>query len=426
MRRAQIVVAVLLALVSLAAADTWGSYGRRRYVGPHGRHYVVVRGESLTVGAPFVLARLTPGAPPVEPREVHDSWTKVGKGKPEPLTRPGDEVLARGGLADTPYDVLVSGTGLGFAAVETWGMLGSGDTLVIVSRDGSLQHRLRIHDLFEPIERLRFTQSFSSLWWYRGGWIDDEAREVVLCPADGDLRIVDWDTGEIRRGTKPRVARALSHGDPRIRTLALELISESRIKGLDERIAVLLAGETQPLRIRLRAAIALAVVSGDRRGKALVLKTALMKTSSDRPDPSGLFEIDPENNPRGLAIEHLPELFGESALEQIERAAPRDPEAAAAAVAKLGDGVVPRLIELVEKEGAPWAAAGLGKLGSRRALPVLLAAIASSDESLVFWAVESASAIAGREILPDLEALKSGGVSSKWLDWEIESLRKRR
>ena len=119
-------------LIALAPSlDTWAPFANKRVVDPTARTYVIVRapkkkeGESVFGGpGEFQLVRASAEARLVE--NLEDRTGKVALGP-----REEDEIVAKGKLPVLPVDVLVSANH-GFCAVETYGSMGRGRTLVSI------------------------------------------------------------------------------------------------------------------------------------------------------------------------------------------------------------------------------------------------------------------------------------------------------
>ncbi|MCZ6601638.1 MAG: HEAT repeat domain-containing protein [Planctomycetota bacterium] len=393
-------------------ADTWVPYRDQRVVDPTGQYYVVCKpkGERSRKGIPFLFAERGPDNDAVEPAQEPIS----GRGRGDLAEsdenlfglREGDRLIARGTLVAHPYKILVSSAGIGFVAIERYGQLGFGESVVIVDKGGKIRHSLKLADLFTPEEISLFPHTASSIWWYEGGWIDEERTSVVLL-GKGKITVVDFETGRVTPGGSREVLDAIASNDPALIQPALEATTMMRLGGLEDTLGNLLTDEEQPYSIRLRAAVALAV-RGDRSGVDLVARTA----QKPPPLPGGQEVWD-------YALLHLPDVLGEEALPILRDMMRTRPGTAQAPVAsafiRLGEAGVPTLIDLMGdgEEGLVRRAAAscLGQVGSKNALPALLDAAADDNVSLAAAALGAAIRIGGEEIAKDLLALLERGTS---------------
>jgi hypothetical protein len=383
-----------LILASAASSDMWGSWHAKRVADPYGRHYVVLRYHDGSNSARYTFAEIGPDAPPAESEEYeeYENWKdwSIGGG-----LREGDRIVSRGSLETPSYDVIVSATGMGFVGVEEWWHFGHGNAVTIVPADGGAKITRTLVELLTPREIDAFPRSTSSIWWLRGAWLDDAARKVVLVSRAGHLRTVGWDDGSVAEGTDADVVRALALPYPAARTLALELASERRIGAAKGAAAALLEDRSEPLPIRLRAAVALASI-GDLRGKDLVVRSA---------DAERALAEDPAAE---YAVAHLPSVLGEKAIPLLAELLREGVAEAMWGFYALGHRAVPALTALV-REGQADAASVLLWLGTRQAVPALLGAICAEDRWLAQAAAKAAIELSGDEIAPELtETLRRG------------------
>jgi len=381
--------AVAILLLAGTAIAHWGDWTAGRETGPHGRYYVVLRYHEATKGVRYSLARIGDDAPPVE-RAEYGSWKEFGDWSIERGVRDGDRILSTGGLPHPPHTVLVSATGLGFVGVGDEMENGVEKPLTLVPAAGKPVRIYELADLFSHREILGFELSGSGVGYLRGAWIDDGARKVVAVASESIIRTVTWDDGKVAKGGDADILRALDLPYDDARTLALELAAERRIAGAKAGAKRILADETEPTAMRLRAAVALAAI-GDMSGRDFVVLEA------DAGD--------------AYAIRYLPEVLGEKAIPRLiarlagaeesfqlgydVRATDAAINAAAAACVRLGRAGYPALVKLLAAE-KNWAAAeALVSIGDRRAvLPLLEAGF-----------VREAVALSGDEIAPELTDL---------------------
>lgn len=393
---ALLVPTFLLAVATAAAPDSWMPYGKKRVPDPTGRFYVVLDDVNYGIGGvTFAFVAAKAGTDPVTRQD-----TEAFKDPPKDFgVREGDTVLSTGKLTTAPLEVRVSSLGNGFAAMEEHGGVGGGDSFVWVTREGVVKHVRRMAELFTREEIEQFTHTVSSIWWFRAGWIDEEAREVVVVGNGGLVRAVSIDTGKVRKGGDAEIRRGIALPDPDACVPALDLAIERKLTGLEEELRGLFANAKAPLGARLRAAVALAA-SGDRRGKDLVRATAA------KPRPADVAKED-----REYAVEHLADLLGDEAIPLL-RAAMRGPadeawHAAQQGFVRLGARAVPVLVEMLAeaKESNDYrggAAYALGGIGSKDGVPALVAAVADPQGYVANAALNAAIGIAKEEIAKDL------------------------
>jgi len=122
--------------------------------------------------------------------------------------RPQDEVVAAGSLPFHAFHVLVSSSGLGFAALWDLSCLEHALALILVDSGGTFLRRYEVGDLYSPHERSllcdRIRISERPTGWL-GGWldskdayVDEAARTLVLLPREETARCVSFVTGEVR------------------------------------------------------------------------------------------------------------------------------------------------------------------------------------------------------------------------------------
>jgi hypothetical protein len=389
------VAVVLAGIVPAARADSWMPYGKRRVVDPTGQYYVVV--GDAEGGVAFQYVRVKPASEPV----TAQTFTGHGEAPKEIGVREGDTVLAAGKLTTAPLEIRVSSLGLGFAAMEEYASVGHGESFVWVGADGRVKHVKRMADLFTPKEIESFTHTTSSIWWFHAAWIDETANEVVVVGNQGLVRVVNVSTGKVRPGGDDEIRRGIASSDPEALVPALDLAVDRKTPGLAERLRAIVADAKLAVAARLRAAVALAA-AGDRRGADLVRATAVA------PATGGAAED------KKYALANLPRLLGADAIPLLKKAMspPADSGVWWAAVQgflAIGEDAVPVLSAmLTEPEKSSdyrgGAAHALGRIGSRAALPALLAAVPDKEEYVANAALNAAIGIGKDTVSKDLAA----------------------
>lgn len=394
---------VLTGAISLVAApagaDSWGPYGARREVDPTGRWSVVLRAGKQGVSADFTLAEAPAGAPPVTPIAP---GAPFAPNPPDVNVREGDAILATGTLESAPLEVRVSARGLGFAAMEEYGGVGGGVSFAWVGRDGSVRHPKRLGDLFSAEEIRAFRHTVSSIWWFRGAWIDEDARETIVVGAGQAIRAVSIETGVVRKADAAEIRRALRFPDPQAGALAIDLARELALDGVEDALAAMLADERAVLRLRVRAAAALAE-RRDLRGKAVLVAAAAT------PRPAAVDKADYE-----FALEHLPAALGLDAVPLLKAAMRGESadgwSAGMSGFVALGEPAVAALLAMLTEAGQSndyrgGAAHALGRIGSKAAVSGLVAAIADPQEYVANAAANGAIAVGKDSIAKELVAL---------------------
>jgi hypothetical protein len=392
---------VFLAVVVLgvyeagARADSYSPYPESRIADAMGRYYVVInrkggpRYEDAVGPVRLTIAERRTGSPPVvsatgfvKPR-LDDL---AGNGRRlfyemvnRPTVRAGDLVHGRIDFDEPPQVVLVSRTGLGVVAVGVYGggyqTLREGFALEVVSPDGKVRNRKRLNELFGRDALASYYNGSGSVWWLGGGWIDEEAREVVVVGSrynrereQRQIVVVGIEDGKVRKGEVKQIVNAIIKRDPGALEFALELANEMGLGETRQHLPGILSKEDLPLGARLRAAVFLAS-SGDKRGGKLLATTAVMakkkQVEEERP------EYDPAiASATAYAIEHLPEVLGEGALPTLREATRRYGYGVIIVRAfwDIGPKAVPTLIAMLEDhadvDSQYSGAKALGKIGS--------------------------------------------------------------
>lgn len=391
--RTLLLAALATAAVTPALADSWKAPRAERFVDAVGDRHVIVDTEGA-----FILARRAEGADPVTAmRDDEGSW----KDSKIPV-RDGDVVIARGTLPHRPVDLLVSGAGHGFVALDQWARCGYGKIVIVVDGSGKQTHALSLAQVFPDTDiDEAFMHTVSSIWWRRGGWIDDPGRSAVIVANGGIVRVLDLKTGQGRDGRDDDLLRGVRHPSATARNLALELVAEKETPGVEADVAAIVAAKVQPMSTRLRAALVLAK-RGDPRGRTLFEEATVI------PLADGVTKEDQK-----YAVTHLTLFLGDDALPVL-REQMRGPAGAAWHSAQLGfqalgEKAVPTLLEMLAEtaESSDYrggAAHALGRIGSRTALIGLLAAVGDADEYTANAAANAAIKIGGDDCAEALVA----------------------
>lgn len=313
-----------------AHADSWAPPQKAVYQSEGGRFAVAIDPDGESPGAQYALTIAT-GA------------------------RRGAE-LAKGRLAQVPYTVVVSSRGLGFAAIENYGMLGLGFSAILVSSEGAVVAEERLEDLFTKDEIEAFPATVSSIWWLRDSWIDEERRAAVVVSNLGQVREISFggtafSPGKVQKGDGQLVLRAFLDG----RESAADLMATGAFPDARPGLLELFNRPKGPKALILRAAVALSAL-GDRTAQAY-LDAAL---ESERLNGLGFDDI-------GFAVRHLRDAFGEDALPRLAKLLTKKKslftEAAADGLKAFGPRAIPVYIEVVAGGGS-----SLGRVNAIKAL----------------------------------------------------------
>jgi hypothetical protein len=315
----RIAIAGLLIAVAVPSVhgDSYRPFRNFRQVDPTGRYYVVVKKNGgpedpgdAGDGTPVTLAiaERKPGTGPVSPAEDSEGRDEAIRANPDVKVREGDRLLGRGKLDRSPRYIVISSTGLGVVGLDVrghnYGNVRSPDALVIVRTDASVRHRKALIDLFSAKEIEQFVHSAGSIFWVGGGWIDEARKDVIVVgsrewpdmePIPRLFRVVNLETGIVRRGSPELILTALSARNLGALPAAIELAGELKLNGAKDDLVKVFSDDKLSLAVHLRACVALAAL-GDRRGGDLMKKTA--------------FADSPE---RGYAIGELPSVIGDDA-----------------------------------------------------------------------------------------------------------------
>lgn len=309
--------------------DRWGPFLDRRVVSPSGMRYAVVRKQGRT--ATFELVRRREGAPPMTAAIA----SRRGRGASIDRDR-GDTVLGTGVLPQLPMDVRVLEDG-GLVAFEQYARLGYGDVVTWVDPDGKVRTRVRLQDLFDEPTIKGFRHSVSSIWWYRGWWVDEARQRAVVVAHDGHLREVSLSTGRVAIPDPSVVWGVVHAGTQEERELALELCAQLKPKSVLVRTLPLAKDVSEPMGVRLRAALAAQMAHAPDSFVELFLAAARDE------------KVDIAT--RRYAVAHLADVMGEKALpvlrEMLRGRASKLWAAAQDALVALGEAAVPVLIAMV-------------------------------------------------------------------------------
>jgi HEAT repeat protein len=384
---------VLAAAAATATADSWMAPVAERFVDSGGDYHVVV-----SPAGKFKYARRGSANDALDAKRDAEGGWKSDRTIP---IRKGDVLIAEGELPHRPMEVVVSNRGSGFVAIDQYAQLGYGDIVVVVDSAGRITHRKKLVDLFPKVGVGVFQHSVSSIWWRTGAWMDDDNEEAVIVANGGRVRIVRLASGDVREGGPEDIVRALDHPSAVARDMALDLVRDKKIVGVEPALVDLLGDADSARSTRLRVAVILAE-RGDLAGKDVLVEAA------QSPRPEGISEQD-----HAYAIENLPAVLGVEALPLLRKAM-RGPATdawhpAQLAFASLGEKAVPTLLEmLAEVEESPdyrgGAAHALGKLRSESALEGLLAAVGDENEYTANAAANAAIAIGGADCAAALVA----------------------
>jgi hypothetical protein len=163
MTRAPAITLLLVAssIVGTVRADQRPRLLDCRSVDSSGQYYVVAKKDNehrerweIT----FEFAERRPGSQPVSwARNRFDLRKFAEVANPDVSVREGDILLGQGRLKRIEWDFVISSTGLGFVALDSYGanvkqLDGRGEVLVVVARDGTVRHRKGVSDLFSAAD----------------------------------------------------------------------------------------------------------------------------------------------------------------------------------------------------------------------------------------------------------------------------------
>ena len=390
------------------AADSWGPYGQERIVDTTGRYYVVITQlDSPVKGGTFALVRAKADAEPVHGYQNNRFRPKRDK---ETGIRDGDKVLARGKLRPLPLHVRVSSGGTGFAVMGTYGGQSiHGGEFAWVDRTGTLRHEKGLDELFTEAEYKTFTHTVSSVWWFVDAWVVDDPGQIVLVGGSKDgpgfVKVISTADGKVRSGGDAELRAAIGGSDPRAMLAAVKIAVRRGMKGLGPHLRRLVVDDSAEMAARLEAA-RLVVKEGD-QASANAAAALMKRVVSSEP------QNQVEREAQEYAFRHLREVLrGGDSLPFLERAL-RDPkrthfEGVRWALMAAGPSALSMLRDVLGdkalSEGARATAAYALRVGRRRALPALLAAIEDKSAVVARAALEAAVSIDRRGIDKELAA----------------------
>jgi len=370
MRHCALVLPLLLALPILAvpaAADSWMAPIPKLVASEDGRWYAIVEPHESWGEARFQLVRRAKGKPPREaPSRSRGTSDDAVRLEPES----GDVVVAKGDAGFMPMEVRCLDGGKGFVLFETYANIGYQTVLQRHDAQGKVLWKRSLGDLFRPEQIERFLHTVSSIWWYEGVWIDEEAGDVVIAhkgeAGRGVVRVA-LATGKHRAGKPTDLLRQIGRGSAQERIEALASASEWKLDGLLEVVQAAFAKTTTPALARLHFAVHLQA-AGDEGGKEFAVACA----RSDNPPDVRCFAV--QNLSRFLpAAEAMPHFV--DAMRAKDDAVWRAAEEALRGLGAAAVGTLAAMI-LDEKESERYragAATALWNMGAPAApaLPAL-------------------------------------------------------
>ena len=301
---------ILLLLAAIARADRWKRFERKEYKSANGEHALVV-----------------------EPDKSCVLDGKAGK------------------LHNLPLQVHVLDGKSAAVLFERYARIGYGDSLAYVVED-RVRWRLKLSALFDARTVATFRRSVSSIWWYRTWWVDEPRKKIVVVTKKNLIREVDLETGKVFASPVSVVLTAIAL--PHARERALELAAELELKGALVVARPLVADQTLPVGVRLRAALAVQAAGGDRVGAALFEEA--LKPGRKQEE-------------RDFALRAIPGALGRIGIPTLRREALTRESAWAAshALAALGENGAKVLVEIitgdsVRKSSRDYAALALSRL----------------------------------------------------------------
>ncbi|WP_391601811.1 HEAT repeat domain-containing protein [Thalassoglobus polymorphus] len=409
-------------------ADSYGPYADFRQVDPTGRYYVVVKklpgwGDDPGRGGRvrFDFVKTKPGTEPVTFEQNYFDRDKVHylnflnpneKKNPKVKVREGDTLLGQGILNRAPGNILISSTGQGFVTLDVFGYNFADrknlDSLVVVSKDGVVQHRKSLYDLYSVKEISQFNFTAGGVFWVEGGWIDEQQGSAVVISVITDtdhpsriIRVVDLDSGEVSKGSSDEIVTALKKGIPRAMPFAIELAIELRMKNCTPYLANIYSSEEFGDDIRTYAAVGLALF-GEMGSKEFLRESVTTQST------------DSTRNSVKFAINHLNEIFGSDAPQLLREIACKTDNYVSHQFMKTPSKSIPILIEMIEDRKCPdgqlVAVHCLGRFGTEKAIPSLVKVFQKESNSSSRLKQYSAVALgeigpASQAVLPHLQSI---------------------
>jgi hypothetical protein len=258
-----------------------------------GKWYVIVRPRAQGQETGFQLVERRDGAIPAARAEQGEDLVPT----------PGSRVAAEG-PCPMPMEVRCLDGGQGFVLFETYANLGHGEVLRRHDGQGGLRWALRLRDLFSEAEIAKFLQTVSSIWWYRGLWIDGAGGDVVIVASGPRILRVALEDGRVKPGRAEDLLLRVGRGSREEQVLALDTALEMRPAGLLPVARAAFDRPDVPPLVRVRLAVLLAR-EGERAGVPLVVSSA----------GAGV-----EDDVRGYALSQLPTVLGADALPVLRDA----------------------------------------------------------------------------------------------------------
>lgn len=137
----------------------------------------------------------------LEPRLLGES-----KGMLFTLQKDGSEkIVWMTKFPNTPHQILVSDNGRFVVTIDTWGVLGGDDSLVIYEERGKRVRNFRLEDLLTANEiKHNVKQTVSSRWWAEHAtfqFLDEDLLRIQL--AWGKQIRIRLNTGLVEKGNQP-------------------------------------------------------------------------------------------------------------------------------------------------------------------------------------------------------------------------------
>jgi hypothetical protein len=345
---------------------------------------------------------------------------------PEVRVREGDIVLGKTQIDRAPAYLAISSTGLGFVGIDVYGhnyhLPREREAVIIVARDGTIRHRLNLSEVFPTVAFSR--TGGGNIFWSRGGWIDEQQREVVVVGwwtwgKSGEtppVALIGLENGKVRQGSMRDVVKALADRNRGAYDLALPVVTDAGLKEARPHLPSLLTDASLPMRSRVRAAAAL-LAMGDASGAGLVRRASLEEKD---------LEV------RGEAVRLLPKSLGERAAGVICEVIRRHGDDAFVpcwqAMKEIPVSLaLPELVRLLDEKGSyvsqTFAADCLGDQGRAAvsAVPSLIAVLKREALTNNLMTTHQHAAIAlgrigpaAKEALPDLIRLAQAHAPEEW------------
>lgn len=370
---------VLGMMAGKVQAETFHPLGDRLYTDADGSYYcVVTRTGGVRIRGAWGLvdieiAKCRQNSPPIFPtstiiREiVGEPNTFERKHGIRARVRPMDSVLGRLESFTPPAHVLVSSSGLGVVLIDQYGLntavaKGDAPAIVVLAVDGHIVHTKTLLALFTRDEVSQFERTLSGgILFYSGAWIDEARREIVIVGRSTrstiPITVVNWDTGESRRGDADDIVRALSTKNAMGLMNALDLAKALRLTKAIPFLKSIADDKSLPIEARVRAIVWLAEL-GD-KSKGDVIATAAVATSRRLCQTPEWQEMEQQqlNDVLSFIVTKMPVVLGKDALPVLLHvSAEQDyPYFAYEAFRQLGVDAVPGLNVMLRDNKNPKA-----------------------------------------------------------------------